>query len=155
MQEYADPVIDWLDAGRGILAHRLFRDVSVISQSTVFALTPFVMQSCTQLPNGSYTKDLSMVEQDLSRICLVDNSPISYRINEGLSPFTHSPCRCTGNRRINSERYPHRRLDARSIRRSSAGSITRFGFIAVHQRCSQSSGHPRVFVTFKTDSTSM
>lgn len=28
MQEYADPVIDWLDAGRGILAHRLFRDVS-------------------------------------------------------------------------------------------------------------------------------
>ncbi|KAG5639012.1 hypothetical protein H0H81_007920 [Sphagnurus paluster] len=28
MQEYADPVIDWLDAGRGILAHRLFRDVT-------------------------------------------------------------------------------------------------------------------------------
>lgn len=27
MQEYADPVIDWLDAGRGILDHRLFRDV--------------------------------------------------------------------------------------------------------------------------------
>jgi CTD nuclear envelope phosphatase 1 len=28
MQEYADPVIDWLDAGRGILEHRFFRDVS-------------------------------------------------------------------------------------------------------------------------------
>ena len=27
MQEYADPVIDWLDAGRGILARRLFREV--------------------------------------------------------------------------------------------------------------------------------
>ena len=27
MQEYADPVIDWLDAGTGILTHRLFRDV--------------------------------------------------------------------------------------------------------------------------------
>ena len=27
MREYADPVIDWLDAGRGILAQRLFRDV--------------------------------------------------------------------------------------------------------------------------------
>jgi len=27
MQEYADPVIDWLDAGRGILEHRFFRDV--------------------------------------------------------------------------------------------------------------------------------
>lgn len=27
MQEYADPVIDWLDAGRGILSRRLFREV--------------------------------------------------------------------------------------------------------------------------------
>ncbi|EPQ58988.1 hypothetical protein GLOTRDRAFT_34014 [Gloeophyllum trabeum ATCC 11539] len=64
MQEYADPVIDWLDAGRGILARRLFRE------------------SCTLLPNGSYSKDLSKVEQDLARVFLVDNSPISYSINE-------------------------------------------------------------------------
>lgn len=28
MQEYADPVIDWLDAGTGILSRRLFREVS-------------------------------------------------------------------------------------------------------------------------------
>jgi len=27
MQEYADPVIDWLDAGQGILRRRLFREV--------------------------------------------------------------------------------------------------------------------------------
>lgn len=27
MQEYADPVIDWLDAGRGILTRRFFREV--------------------------------------------------------------------------------------------------------------------------------
>lgn len=40
-------------------------------------------QSCTQLSNGSYTKDLSIVEKDLSRVCLVDNSPVSYRVNEG------------------------------------------------------------------------
>ncbi|KAJ7498973.1 NLI interacting factor-like phosphatase-domain-containing protein [Mycena latifolia] len=77
MQEYADPVIDWLDAGRGILAHRLFRD------------------SCTQLPNGSYTKDLSVVDPDLSRVCLIDNSPISYRINEAngipIEGWTHDP----------------------------------------------------------------
>ncbi|KAJ7700035.1 NLI interacting factor-like phosphatase-domain-containing protein [Mycena rosella] len=77
MQEYADPVIDWLDAGRGILEHRLFRD------------------SCTQLPNGSYTKDLSVVDPDLSRVCLIDNSPISYRINEAngipIEGWTHDP----------------------------------------------------------------
>ncbi|KAJ7667971.1 NLI interacting factor-like phosphatase-domain-containing protein [Mycena polygramma] len=77
MQEYADPVIDWLDAGRGILEHRLFRD------------------SCTQLPNGSYTKDLSVVDPDLSRVCLIDNSPISYRVNEAngipIEGWTHDP----------------------------------------------------------------
>lgn len=30
MKEYADPVIDWLDAGRGILSHRFFREVRVL-----------------------------------------------------------------------------------------------------------------------------
>ncbi|KAJ3788457.1 NLI interacting factor-like phosphatase [Lentinula aff. detonsa] len=78
MQEYADPVIDWLDAGRGILGNRLFRD------------------SCTQLPNGSYTKDLSIIEADLARVCLIDNSPISYRVNEAngipIEGWTHDPC---------------------------------------------------------------
>ncbi|KAF4619594.1 hypothetical protein D9613_005215 [Agrocybe pediades] len=77
MQEYADPVIDWLDAGRGILEHRFFRD------------------SCTQLPNGSYTKDLTIVDPDLSRVCLVDNSPISYSTNEAngipIEGWTHDP----------------------------------------------------------------
>lgn len=34
MKEYADPVIDWLDAGRGILAQRLFRDVLHSSHSS-------------------------------------------------------------------------------------------------------------------------
>ncbi|KAF9500150.1 NIF-domain-containing protein [Pleurotus eryngii] len=77
MQEYADPVIDWLDAGRGILGRRLFRD------------------SCTQLPSGTYSKDLAVVEQDLSNVCLIDNSPISYRINEAngipIEGWTNDP----------------------------------------------------------------
>ncbi|KAF8313063.1 NLI interacting factor [Clavulina sp. PMI_390] len=64
MQEYADPVIDWLDGGRGILSRRLFRE------------------SCTQLPNGSYAKDLSQIEADLSRVCLLDNSPASYSLDQ-------------------------------------------------------------------------
>ncbi|KAH9849963.1 NIF-domain-containing protein [Lenzites betulinus] len=77
MQEYADPVIDWLDAGRGILGRRLFRE------------------SCTQLPNGSYSKDLSIIEADLSRVCLIDNSPVCYTINEAngipIEGWTHDP----------------------------------------------------------------
>ncbi|KAH8106010.1 NIF-domain-containing protein [Cristinia sonorae] len=77
MREYADPVIDWLDAGRGILERRFFRE------------------SCTQLANGAYTKDLSIVEEDLSLVCLVDNSPICYTINEAngipIEGWTHDP----------------------------------------------------------------
>ncbi|TIA71763.1 hypothetical protein E3P92_02344 [Wallemia ichthyophaga] len=65
MQEYADPVIDWIDGGRGVFAKRLFRE------------------SCTQASNGSYMKDLDVIDKDndLSRVALVDNSPISYSIN--------------------------------------------------------------------------
>ncbi|KAG9003908.1 Nuclear envelope morphology protein 1 [Tulasnella sp. 427] len=71
MQEYADPVIDWLDAGRGILAKRFFRE------------------SCTQLPNGSYAKDLTIVESDLSRVALLDNSPVSYSSCQGWTNDPH------------------------------------------------------------------
>ena len=85
MQEYADPVIDWLDAGRGILGRRLFREVSRAAPYARRVRTERMMlQSCTQLPNGSYSKDLSIVEQDLSRVCLIDNSPVCYSINEGV-----------------------------------------------------------------------
>lgn len=76
MQEYADPVIDWLDGGQGLISGRLFRE------------------SCT-LRDGSYLKDLACVERDLSRVCLVDNSPISYLLQEAngipIEGWTHDP----------------------------------------------------------------
>ncbi|WWC88706.1 uncharacterized protein L201_003619 [Kwoniella dendrophila CBS 6074] len=64
MPEYADPVIDWLDSGRNLFAKRLYRE------------------SCHLQSNGSYTKDLTLVEKDLSRVCFMDNSPISYNWNK-------------------------------------------------------------------------
>lgn len=33
--------------------------------------------------NGTYVKDLTVVDQDLAKVCLVDNSPVSYAINQG------------------------------------------------------------------------
>ncbi len=66
MPEYADPVIDWLDGGRGLFAKKLYRD------------------SCFLQTNGSYIKDLALVEADLSRVCFMDNSPISYSWNKGV-----------------------------------------------------------------------
>ena len=65
--EYADPVIDWLDGGRGLFAKKFYRE------------------SCHLQPNGSYIKDLALVEADLTRVCFMDNSPISYAWNKGES----------------------------------------------------------------------
>ncbi|SNX85764.1 related to nuclear envelope protein NEM1 [Melanopsichium pennsylvanicum] len=62
VQEYADPVIDWLDQGRGLISARLFRE------------------SCS-FKSGSYVKNLAVVDEDLSKVCLVDNSPASYKLN--------------------------------------------------------------------------
>jgi CTD nuclear envelope phosphatase 1 len=67
VQEYADPVIDWLEQERKFFVGRYYR------------------QHCT-LRNGAYIKDLSSVEPDLSRVCILDNSPMSYIFHEGERP---------------------------------------------------------------------
>ncbi|KAF5282338.1 hypothetical protein FQR65_LT14327 [Abscondita terminalis] len=60
MEIYGAAVADRLDAGRGILQRRYYR------------------QHCT--PDlGSYTKDLSAICNDLSSIFILDNSPGAYR----------------------------------------------------------------------------
>ncbi|RXK37628.1 hypothetical protein M231_05104 [Tremella mesenterica] len=69
MPEYADPVIDWLDGGRNLFAKKLYRD------------------SCHMQRNGTYIKDLTMVEPDLARVCILDNSPVSYTWHKGGLTF--------------------------------------------------------------------
>ncbi|RMZ90442.1 hypothetical protein DV736_g2339, partial [Chaetothyriales sp. CBS 134916] len=59
VQEYADPVIDWLEQERKYFAGRYYR------------------QHCT-FRNGAYIKDLSSIEPDLSKVVILDNSPVSY-----------------------------------------------------------------------------
>lgn len=110
MQEYADPVIDWLDGGRGMFAKRLFRDVRPRSTADPHAINhpvlpltvsltttpPFssdwrsgllftALQSCVQHTNGAYMKDLACMGEDLESVALIDNSPISYALNQGSS----------------------------------------------------------------------
>lgn len=65
VQEYADPVIDWLEQERKYFQGRYYR------------------QHCT-LRNGAYIKDLSSVEPDLSKVMILDNSPMSYIFHEGV-----------------------------------------------------------------------
>lgn len=64
VQEYADPVIDWLEQERKYFSGRYYR------------------QHCT-LRNGAYIKDLSSVESDLTKVMILDNSPLSYIFHEG------------------------------------------------------------------------
>lgn len=69
VQEYADPVIDWLEQERKYFQARYYR------------------QHCT-LRNGAYIKDLSAVEPDLSKVMILDNSPMSYIFHEGTYSFS-------------------------------------------------------------------
>lgn len=64
VQEYADPVIDWLESERKFFSARYYR------------------QHCTYR-QGAYIKDLSAVEPDLSKVMILDNSPLSYLFHEG------------------------------------------------------------------------
>lgn len=64
VQEYADPVIDWLERERKYFSGRYYR------------------QHCT-FRNGAYIKDLAHVEPDLSKVMILDNSPMSYIFHEG------------------------------------------------------------------------
>ena len=73
VQEYADPVIDWLETERKYFAGRYYR------------------QHCT-FRNGAYIKDVAQVEPDLSRVMIIDNSPMCYIFHEGKA-LTARTCR--------------------------------------------------------------
>lgn len=61
MEIYGNAVASFLDDNRGILTRRYYR------------------QDCEFVPGGGYTKNLSAVEKDLSRVFILDNSPAAYR----------------------------------------------------------------------------
>ncbi|KAF4977765.1 hypothetical protein FZEAL_5731 [Fusarium zealandicum] len=64
VQEYADPVIDWLEQERKFFSARYYR------------------QHCT-FRQGAFIKDLASVESDLSNVMILDNSPLSYLFHQG------------------------------------------------------------------------
>lgn len=60
VREYADPVIDLIDENGNYFKKRLFRS------------------ECTQTASAHYIKDLSLIDVDISKICLLDNSAASF-----------------------------------------------------------------------------
>jgi RNA polymerase II subunit A small phosphatase-like protein len=64
LSKYADPLLDILDKNK-VVHHRLFREHCVFH-------------------NGHFVKDLSLLNRDLNRVIIVDNSPISYLLHPGM-----------------------------------------------------------------------
>lgn len=64
VQEYADPVIDWLESERKYFDARYYRD------------------HCTLRDSQGYIKDLAKVDKNLNNAIIIDNSPISYALHE-------------------------------------------------------------------------
>ncbi len=60
VREYGDPVIDLIDENGNFFKKRLFRT------------------DCTQTPSSHYLKDISLIDSDISKICLLDNSAASF-----------------------------------------------------------------------------
>lgn len=73
VQEYADPVIDWLESERKFFSARYYR------------------QHCT-FRHGAFIKDLSSVEPDLSKVMILDNSPLSYMFHQGKRSIFYIGC---------------------------------------------------------------
>ncbi|KAL7748908.1 Protein ltv1 [Sorochytrium milnesiophthora] len=63
LPEYADPVIDFLDGGKGWVSGRYFRSSCISAE-------------------GTFLKDLTVVDRNLAQVILVDNSPMSYALNQ-------------------------------------------------------------------------
>ena len=96
VQEYADPVIDWLELERTFFVGRYYR------------------QHCT-LRNGAYIKDLSSVEPDLSKVMILDNSPMSYIFHEGEPDPSQSVQRDLTDSTHHRQCCSNRGLDQRSL----------------------------------------
>lgn len=85
MEIYGAAVADKLDNKRGILNRRYYRQVNFIEYclKNYIRIDYLIGKHCTP-DSGSYTKNLSAIERDLSKIFILDNSPGAYRGFPGL-----------------------------------------------------------------------
>lgn len=77
VEDYARPVINYLDPRGEIFSGRFYRS------------------SCRQMPNGTYAKDLTRIRDNLKRVVLVDNNCNSFALQKSngipISSFYDNP----------------------------------------------------------------
>ncbi|KAJ3432604.1 scp1-like small phosphatase 4-related [Anaeramoeba flamelloides] len=61
-KEYADIILDELDPNKELISHRLYRD------------------SCKEVEQDMYVKDLGLLGRDLDRVLIIDDLPYSYSL---------------------------------------------------------------------------
>ncbi|CEG50486.1 TFIIF-interacting CTD phosphatase, including NLI-interacting factor (involved in RNA polymerase II regulation) [Plasmopara halstedii] len=97
LSAYADPVLNKLDPN-GAISYRLYRE------------------HCVQY-KGNYVKDLSLLNRDISKTILIDNSPMAYALHPrnaiGCSSFINDPNDCE----LDSiARFLHKIQDVKDVR---------------------------------------
>ena len=65
--------------------------IDYLEQERKFFSGRYYRQHCT-LRHGAYIKDLSSVEPDLSKVMILDNSPLSYMFHQGKDPCLGLDC---------------------------------------------------------------
>lgn len=84
VQAYADPMIDWLESDRKYFQQRLYRQHCTFhTSSTTTAPTQPETRPADATPETfGYVKDITKVSTDLSKVLIIDNSPVSFLNHE-------------------------------------------------------------------------
>jgi Dullard-like phosphatase family protein len=80
IQEYADPMIDWLEKDRKYFCQRFYRQHCKFYNSNNGNTS--IDRSSVVGDSYGYVKDLATVESDLSKVLIIDNSAVSYLNHE-------------------------------------------------------------------------
>lgn len=82
IQEYADPMIDWLEKDRKYFCQRFYRQHCKFYSNNANNGNTSIDRPSVVGDSYGYVKDLALVESDLSKVLIIDNSAISYLNHE-------------------------------------------------------------------------
>lgn len=95
VQEYADPMIDWLEKDRKYFCQRFYRQHCKFYTNNSNNSNNTTDRSSVIGDSYGYVKDIAIVESDLSKVLIIDNSAVSYLNHEsnaiGIEGWINDP----------------------------------------------------------------